>query len=186
MSRSHVHSEPHITESPDQPASDPIVDKTHESIHQVQPDSVPFTVHSDGGREDSNHDHNFVHSARAESSTEYQRDKKTKINFPKTNDTKAWKDLDLILSDTLPAIFNRNRIKSENIDKLIDNFDEFLHAFFLEHCGVEDDPICDRPAINVSKQHRGLERLRKQKNDCKKALKALKKAGLDKTEAGKM
>lgn len=42
ISRSHVHSEHQTTEFFDQPVPDPTVDKTPESIHQVQPYSVPY------------------------------------------------------------------------------------------------------------------------------------------------
>lgn len=91
-----------------------------------------------------------------------------------------------MLSDALPKIFNPAFIKCTTSNKLIENFDNWLHAFFLQHCGplVDAEAPATPPPAASSKRHRGLERLRQQKNNCKKAVKALRKAGLFDTRAG--
>ena len=70
--RRHVHSEQKPIESTELQAPDPRVNKTHESIHLVQPNRVA----SDDVREDSDHVLNFVHTNRDESSIpqDFQRD----------------------------------------------------------------------------------------------------------------
>jgi len=85
-----------------------------------------------------------------------------------------------MLSDALPKIFTKVRITNESADKLIEDFDNWLHAFFLQHCGpiVVVPPTQRSAAPPASKRHRGLERLRQQKNSCKQAFKVMKKAGL--------
>jgi hypothetical protein len=85
-----------------------------------------------------------------------------------------------MLSDELPTTFHRTRILSSSADKLIEDFDNWLHAFFLQQCGpIVVVPSTQRSAAAPSsKRHRGLERLRQEKNNCKKAFRALKKAGL--------
>ena len=171
----------HELAPPEEEEFDPTVpvptdDKTPESIHQVQPDCVPFI----DGREDPNYDQpSFRHKTRPTNSSDFQRDPKIRINFPKSSDALRWKELNQELSDALPKIFDRRRIKSSAIDKLIEDFDEWLHAFFMERCGpLIDEPSANPPVTPVSKRHRGLERLRQQKNKCKKAFKVIKKAGL--------
>ena len=90
-----------------------------------------------------------------------------------------------MLSDALPKIFHRRRIKYETSSQLVEAFDNWLHAFFLQHCGpLAEVPTTQQPAVPTSKRHRGLERLRQQKNNCKKAFKAIEKAGLCSSTAG--
>ena len=80
--------------------------------------------------------------------------------------------------------FRRSIKYSSDFEKLAEDFDNYLHAFFLQHCGeVETSP--PKTKTQTSKQkHRGLERLRQEKNDCKKAFNTLKKAGLLLSKAG--
>ena len=71
-------------------------------------------------------------------------------------------------------------------DHLVEEFDDWLHAFFLQRCGLVDDEVASTPPpAESSKRHRGLERLRQQKNECQKAFKVLKKAGLYQSRAGR-
>ena len=159
--------------------------KTHpEPNHQVQPDSVPPFV---DGSEGSNSDlPRFRHETRPDNSTDFQRDPKTKIKFPKSSDVKTWKELDQILSDVLPTVFSARKIRCSKSNDLVEEFDDWLHAFFLQHCGpVDDEAASTPPPAESSKRHRGLERLRQQKNECKKAFKVLKKAGLYQSRAGR-
>lgn len=181
-SRSDEHPEHNYTEPTEPRAPDPTVHKTPESNHQVQPDSVPST----GGREDSNYVHLFVHQTRVQGSS-IQRDSKIRIKFPKAANAKTWKELDQHLGVAVSRRFTLSTLKRRDINKLIEEFDEFIYGFFLEQCGAEDDSPPSKTPTNVSKVHRGLERLRQKKNDCKKALKALKNAGLaDSTTAASM
>jgi len=91
-----------------------------------------------------------------------------------------------MLSDALHQIFCASKIKCTACNQLIEQFDNWLHAFFLQHCGplVDDEAPSAPPQAESSKRHRGLERLRQQKNKCKKAFKVLKKAGLCLSLAG--
>ena len=154
--------------------------KTPESIHPVQPDSVPSVQPPYGGSEDPNHDQpRFRHETRPTNSSDFQRDPKIRIDFPKSSDVKRWKELNLMLADALPKIFDPKRIRHDDVDTLIEDFDNWLHAFFLQHCGpIVVVPPTQRSEAPTSKRHRGLERLRQQKSSCKKAFKVLKKAGL--------
>lgn len=153
-----------------------------EPNHQVQPDSEPSLV---DGREGSNSDlPRFKHETRPDNSTDFQRDPNTRINFPKSSDVKTWKELDQILSDVLPKIFTARKIRSTTSNELVEEFDDWLHAFFLQHCGPVEAEAVAAPPAKSSKRHRGLERLRRQKNECKKAFKTLKKAGLCQSRAG--
>jgi len=90
-----------------------------------------------------------------------------------------------MLSDALPKIFTPNKIKCCKSSKLIEDFDNWLHPFFLQHCGaVAEEVPSTPPPEKSSKRHRGLKRLRLQKNECKKAYKVLVKAGLINSSAG--
>ena len=168
-------------QTPEHTAPGSPADKTLEAIHQVQPDSVP----SIGGREASDYAHTFVHKNHEFDSSDLSRDHKIRIKFPKSNDAKTWKELNDRLADELPRSFDRRKIKFEDIDVLIEDFDDFIHGFFLKHCGPEDDPLpSQRPPVHAH-GHRGLEKLRKQKNTCKKALKVLQKVGLGVSRAAR-
>ena len=57
-------------------------------------------------------------------------------------------------------------------------FDEFIYDFFKENCGLAEPPKTTDPTHSGSK-HKGLEKLRRKKQDCKRALKKLRKAGFE-------
>ena len=77
------------------------------------------------GREDPNNDQpRFRHETRPTNSSDFQRDPKIRINFPKSSDASRWEELNQELSDALPQIFDRRRIKHDATDKLIEDFDE--------------------------------------------------------------
>jgi hypothetical protein len=67
-------------------------DKTPELIHQVQPDSVS----SVDGCESSDQVQPCIHKSRPLVSSDFQRDKNIRIKFPKSQDVKRWKELNLI------------------------------------------------------------------------------------------
>jgi len=101
------------------------------------------------GREGSNSDlPRFKHETRPDNSTDFQRDPNTRINFPKSSDVKTWKELDQILSDVLPKIFTARKIRSTTSNELVEEFDDWLHAFFLQHCGpVEAEAVAIPPPL---------------------------------------
>ena len=74
----------------DQPVQSPSDDKSPpKPNHQVQPDSV---LSFDVSREGLNYDPPcFHHETRPDNSTDFQRDPKTRIKFPKSSDVKRWK-----------------------------------------------------------------------------------------------
>ena len=78
----------------------------------------------------------------------------------------------------LPTVFNATVIRKHDITTLSEKFDSWLYGFFLDHFGEEvrsENP--PKPSPGKKLHHRGLEKLRRRKTDCKKARKALHKAG---------
>lgn len=177
-----IEEEQKLTPDLDQPAPVSFDVKTPEAFHQVQPDSES----SDDDREASLPGHAPFHPKRQSNLIPgFERDPKIRIDFPKSSDSAKWKELNQMLEDGLSKAFSQRRIKTySDSNKLGEAFDDYLHAFFLQHCG-EVDILSDDTKPPCSKQkHRGLERLRQEKNGCKKAFSILKKAGLLLSKAG--
>ena len=67
---------------------------------------------------------------------------------------------------------------------LVSSLDNWLYAFFSERCKPVDDGLGEKPAVKKRAQrpNRALTRLRKEKNSCKRTLRALVKAGLKDTK----
>ena len=97
----------------------------------------------------------------------FQRQKKQKIKYPKSNDPQ-WKILDQELNAALPQIFSRKIINKLSSQQLMEKLDSWLHAFFLEKCGLEESvargakPYRERPnkAMQEMREHKnqaGLE-----------------------------
>ena len=98
-----------------------------EPNHQVQPDSVPPFI---GGREGSTFDPpRFRHETRPDNTSDFQRDPKPRIKFPKSSDAKKWKELDQMLSDALPKIFS-NRIECNPVKQSRTSIIGFMPFFF--------------------------------------------------------
>jgi hypothetical protein len=111
-----------------------------------------------------------------DSKDDYERKKNVRLNLPDSHDKKSWNELDLILSDVLPRMFNSAKIRSTPSSQLATEFDDFLYGFFLDLCGTVESPIAKQKA-NSGFKHKGLESLRRRKRDCKKAIKDLRKKG---------
>ena len=127
--------------------------------------------------------HPYHHGTRASNSKgNFERTKNTRLDLPKPNDKKRWKELNAILSDVLHKRFSNTWIRSTPSSHLATDFDDFIYEFFKEHCGVVD-PLADNSPRPSGYRHKGLEKLRLQKQQCKKALKDLRKQGLDEDAA---
>ena len=64
---------------------------------------------------------------------------------------------------------------------IANRFDTFIYEFFKENCGIID--LNTTPKVKERSKHKGLVRLRLKKQQCKKALKALRRKGFDDTSA---
>ena len=127
----------------------------------------------------------LVHETRTSNLTDAVHYKNKKLNLPPSGDTKVWKDLDRELSDALPQVFTRNVFNMYTTTHLSKKLDSYLYKFFEEKCGLL--PVKDKSDSQSIPQkpfrHRGLERLRVQKNELRKALRTLRNAGQSQTKA---
>ena len=96
--------------------------------------------------------------------------------MPAPKDKKRWSELDGTLAVVLPRRFTSAWIHSTPSSKLATVFDDFLYEFFKENCGLVEPPPVSPPNSGRAK-HKGLEKLRRRKQQCKKALKDLRKLG---------
>ena len=118
----------------------------------------------------------FHHGTRAPNSKDdFERTKNDRLDMPAPSDNKKWTELETILSDILPKRFTNAWIHSTPSNKLATDFDDFLYDFFKENCGLVEAPKTTPP--NSGNKHKGLEKLRRQKQICKKALKHLRGRG---------
>lgn len=107
-----------------------------------------------------------------------QRNKKSKLLLPKPNDS-SWVEIDKELTVALPLIFNKSTFNSKTPEQLIQKFDNWLYLFFEEKFGVKiPSPV---KQTFVKRPNKLLTRFRGYKNNIRKALRVLKKAGLDNT-----
>jgi hypothetical protein len=81
-----------------------------------------------------------------DSKDDYERKKNVRLNLPDSHDKKSWNELDLILSDVLPRMFNSAKIRSTPSSQLATEFDDFLYGFFLDLCGTVESPIAKQKA----------------------------------------
>ena len=105
-----------------------------------------------------------------------------KLDLPKPSDNVRWKVLNAELSSALPQVFTSSIIHSMSTSDLSKKLDSYLYNFFAEKCGVCKPTECpDNPArskgLRTRFRHRGLERLRRKKNELRKALRLLIKGG---------
>jgi len=103
---------------------------------------------------------------------------KEKINFPSSND-KIWDSINFELDNVIPSVFKKSVISKLSSSELSQKFDTWLHQFFVDRFGTKQkiEHFKRNPRKN-----RELENLRKKKNSCKKAFKALQKAGLSNSD----
>lgn len=94
-----------------------------------------------------------------------------------------WKDYDSELTLALPAVFSDRVIRTLSTTELSTKLDNWLYHFFEERCGLL--PVRDFTDLPPPKphRHRGLERLRSKKKECRAATRALTAAGLTDTDA---
>jgi hypothetical protein len=118
----------------------------------------------------------LMHTSRESNLTNFTQDKLQKLKLPPSSDAAAWKLIDDELSVALPIVFTDQKIKSLSSTALSQKFDKWLYDFFVERFGVQAD-IENAPKPHKSFQHRGLERLRKKKKECRAALRTLRAAG---------
>lgn len=126
----------------------------------------------------------YIHASRDSNLTDFEQDQRLKINFPKSGDSTTWKEVDQELAIALPVVFSQQYLDSHSTTEISKSFDTFLYDFFAKHFGTVESNRS--PVPRKAFRHRGLERLRKAKNSCKKAFKALLKAGLANSDAGKV
>jgi hypothetical protein len=102
--------------------------------------------------------------------------KKPKINYPKSSALSEWKILDQELEIALPKIFKPGVLENLPIQELVDKFDNWLHAFLLDRCGSIKPGKKYTPF--KKRENKSMIRLRQDKNRVRKAVRALKNAGL--------
>ena len=162
------------------PQCDELERKTLEVPLPVQSHSVPSddqhpksSAELGAGFEASNYP--YRHGARVPNLKEaFERSKNDRLNLPAPNDKKRWAELDAVLSDVLPRKFTAAWIRSTS--RLATDFDNFLYEFFKENCGLVE-PLAVSPPNSGGHRHKGLETLRRKKQECKKALRDLRKSG---------
>ena len=110
--------------------------------------------------------------------------KKPRIDWPKPGD-KIWATVDKEIKEELDMVFNRRAISRMTPSDLSARFDNWAYDFFAARFGVVATKDNHQAKICRPKRvHKGLEELRRRKNECTKAFRALKKAGLAETPEG--
>jgi len=125
----------------------------------------------------------FYHGTRSRISSDSEQNKKRKIKYPPSNDP-SWVEIQEELAIALPKVFTKHKIKRLNSTDLCVKFQDWVYAFFVEKFGYVDDHKL--PKSRIRRCHSVLETYRKRKNECKAALRALKKAGLQDTKEERM
>jgi hypothetical protein len=105
-----------------------------------------------------------------------EREKKIKLQLPKSNESAKWSEIDKELKDALPQVFGKSTIKTSSPQKLTQKFDNWLYKFFDDRFGTVPPPT--EKKTFVKRPHKGLARLRATKNRIRKALRALTRCGL--------
>jgi hypothetical protein len=80
------------------------------------------------------------------------------------------------LEIAIPKVFSKALMKKLSISQLSEKFLSWIHVFFSEKFGVKDT-TSKKKAMRKPRVHRGLAKLRRQKQELTKAKKALLKAG---------
>jgi len=77
----------------------------------------------------------------------------------------------------LNKVFTNNYVKTHSSKIFANHFDTLIWEFFKNHCGLVDPPSNLPKPITGKPKHTGLASLRRKKQDLKRAIKALRKAG---------
>lgn len=151
---------------------DPLLDQPHSApCGDQHPISSPELG---AGSEASTHP--YHHGTRTpDLKGDFERSKNSRLDLPAPHDKEKWTELDAILSDVLPRRFSPAWVRTTPASRLATDFDFFIYEFLKDHCGLVAPPVVS--PSNSGSRHKGLERLRQQKQNCKKARRDLRKAG---------
>ena len=114
----------------------------------------------------------LIHKSRDSNISKLTLTQKPKLAFPPSHDP-IWGEINKELASGLPTVFNATVIRKLDITTLSEKFDSWLYEFFLGHFGEEvrsENPPKSSPGKKL--HHRGLEKLRRRKTDCKKGQKS--------------
>lgn len=106
------------------------------------------------------------------------RTKKEKLQLPSPNDP-TWKSIDKELWNALPRVFKKSKTQNKSSQDLITKFNDWLYKFFDDKFGTV--PPSESKPVYVKPKHKGLLRLRADKNRLRKTLRILERAGLKDT-----
>jgi hypothetical protein len=116
------------------------------------------------------------HKTRESNLSDLEKNQQQRINFPKSGDIATWKEVDHDLKETLPLVFTKKLLRKMDSSQLSQKLDIWLYHYFSERFGVIDNADRDTARSKGSGRqfrHRGLERLRRKKNELRKAYKTL-------------
>ena len=145
---------------------------------------IPHSSVTDSSRESSSDDFassfqtKYQHESRdsnLRNDVNYSR--KPKIIFPQSNDPR-WNEWNSELEVLLPQNFTYRKTRSLSATELSESFDNFIYDFFVEKLGEDafaKPSSTQKPRGNY--ENKTMKKLRRQKKNCKKAYKALIKAG---------
>jgi len=154
-------------------------DLPHRAVQNLNSVQLPPSLDGDLSFDLSSTDYcHLTHPSRVSNSTKIARTMNTRINFPASND-KIWKKIDEELELLIPKLFNKRLINKLTTSELSQNFDAWLHQFFLNKFGEKKELNAMKNGYSRQKRpNKALQHLRNRKKQCKAAQKALLKAGL--------
>jgi len=133
------------------------LDSHHRVDQNFITDQLPLSLDSVLRDETINTDYcHLIHPARVSNSSETEKNMKSKINFPKSND-KMWTKINEELEIIIPKVFTKSVINKLSTSNLSEKFDLWLYNFFLERFGPEEPHIKGvskrKARINKDLQH---------------------------------
>ena len=145
---------------------------------------IPHSSVTDSSRESSSDDFassfqtKYQHESRdSDLRNDVNYSRKPKIIFPQSNDPR-WNEWNSELEVLLPQNFTYRKTRSLSATELSESFDNFIYDFFVEKLGEDafaKPSSTQKPRGNY--ENKTMKKLRRQKKNCKKAYKALIKAG---------
>lgn len=183
--------EPNKSSKFDSSAQDLIVNKSPETANPVQHHSVDIPINEsrvDGVITPESFDCNVSslkqHPIRDSNLLmDFNRSKKEKLQYPGVNDP-IWKNINEEMEDALPQILNKHVMNNLSSQKLIEKLDDWTYEFLKEKFGIIPPPTDPKPVF-VKKPNKRMAQLRIQKNNLRKAIRALEHAGLKDSEEWK-
>jgi len=128
-------------------------DSSHSVVSESISEQLPSSL-EDGLRPEpicNNYRHTFTHQKRVSNSTNISRKMEIKINFPSPND-KIWNKVNAELEQIIPSIFPSHKINKLSTSDLSQQFDKWLHAFFVERFGTL--PVTENKSQTQSRKTR--------------------------------